>query len=69
MPYGLNRIHVGSLLSWDIAEEHTDEHAYEERHIDTPCRHARRHAERRDKRTDAYPDKDTYQSSRHRYKY
>ena len=59
------RIHICGLLGGDIAEEHTDKHADEEGHVDTPSRHAARHAEGRDERARPYPDKDTYQSSRH----
>ena len=43
MTDGFYWIHVGRFLGRDVAEEHTDKHTYQERHIDAPCRYTRRH--------------------------
>ena len=47
MAYGLDGIHVGSLLCRYVAKEYADEHANHERDIDAPHGNARRHAEQR----------------------
>ena len=63
MTDGFDGIHAGSFLSWNIAEQNTDENTNEERHIYRPEGDAARHTKHRhNKRTGSPSDKYAYQS-------